>query len=185
MASDPKQNAVGFLEEQHDAIRRMFDEVATTTGEARREAFPPLVRLLAVHETAEEMVVYPALRRAGDEGSQVAAARMEEEDRAKKMLADLEKIDPTASEFDAPFREVRTVVEAHAASEELEVFPLLERTTDEKLLERMTGALQVAEGLAPTHPHKSAPEGAVGNMVIGPFVAMADRARDAIRAVMK
>ncbi|HEX6424490.1 MAG TPA: hypothetical protein VFZ79_13490 [Acidimicrobiales bacterium] len=40
-----------------------------------------------------------------------------------------------------------------AASEELKVFPLLERMTDEKLLERMTGALQVAEGLAPTHPH--------------------------------
>jgi hemerythrin superfamily protein len=185
MASAPRQTAVEFLEAQHDAIRRMFDDVATRTGEARRDAFQPLVRLLAVHETAEEIVVYPALRRAGDEGASVAAARMEEEDRAKKMLADLEKIDPDSAEFDAPFREVRTVVEAHAASEELEVFPLLERTTDEKLLERMTGALQVAEGLAPTHPHKSAPEGAIGNMVIGPFVAMADRARDAIRAVMR
>jgi hypothetical protein len=37
----------------------------------------------------------------------------------------------------------------------------------------------MAEGMAPTRPHKAAPESAVGNLLVGPFVAMVDRVRDA------
>ena len=65
------------------------------------------------------------------------------------------------------------------------MFPLLERTVDEEQLRRMTSALKVAEGVAPTHPHKAAPESAVGNMVVGPFVAIVDRVRDAIRSATR
>ena len=35
--------------------------------------------------------------------------------------------------------------------------------------------------MAPTRPHEAAPESAVGNAVVGPFAALVDRARDAIR----
>jgi hypothetical protein len=39
----------------------------------------------------------------------------------------------------------------------------------------------LAEKFAPTHAHRMAPESAVGNLLVGPFVAMVDRVRDAIR----
>jgi hypothetical protein len=35
--------------------------------------------------------------------------------------------------------------------------------------------------MAPTHAHKMAPTSATGNVVLGPFVAMVDRVRDAIK----
>jgi hemerythrin superfamily protein len=185
MPQTAQQDAVRFLSSQHDEIRHLFQTVAESSGESRREAFETLVRLLAVHETAEEMVVYPALRDAGGEGSRVADARIDEEDRAKKMLADLEKLDPASPEFDQLFREVRVAVEAHAENEEREVFPLLEESRDDGQLRRMAAALEAAERMAPTRPHKAAPESAVGNALVGPFVSVVDRVRDAMRDAMR
>ena len=42
-----------------------------------------------------------------------------------------------------------------------------------------------AENTAPTHAHSMSPESATGNIAVGPFVAIADRARDAIRNAMR
>src|SRR4051812_24421410 len=114
MGTTAQQDAVQFLMTQHDQVRDLFEAVASTKGEARKENFQPLVRLLAVHETAEEMVVYPALRSAGDQGSSIADARLKEEDEAKKLLTDLEKLDPDSSEFESLFTKIRTAVEQHA-----------------------------------------------------------------------
>jgi hypothetical protein len=63
--ADTKQEiyATTFIGRQHDQIRELFDAVASAAPEERAEAFTPLVRLLAVHETAEEMVIYPMAAR--------------------------------------------------------------------------------------------------------------------------
>ena len=180
MADTTNQDAVTFLTDQHQQVRRLFEAVAGSSASDRRDAFEPLVRMLAVHETAEELVIYPAIRNAGDEGNRIADARLHEEDQAKT-LADLEKLDPSSSDFESLFTDFRAAVEAHAENEEREVFPLLEKISDDQTLDRMTSALKVAEGIAPTHPHKTAPESAIGNALVGPFVGMVDRVRDAIR----
>ena len=53
-------DVVEFLKNQHNVIKDMFDEVLHASGTgAREKAFLELRRLLAVHETAEEMVVHP------------------------------------------------------------------------------------------------------------------------------
>jgi hemerythrin superfamily protein len=181
MTQTEQKDAVSFLKDQHRDVRDLFTAIAEANGDERRDQFETLVRLLAVHETAEEMVIYPTIRAEGERGERVAEARLSEEDEAKKMLADLEKLDPSASEFDELLKRFRTAVETHAEREEQEAFPLLESVADDDRLGRMTSALKVVEGLAPTHPHKTAPEGALGNMLVGPFVAMVDRVRDAIR----
>lgn len=180
MTQTAQFDAVRFLRVQHDLVRQLFATVANGNGEQRRESFNQLVRLLAVHETAEEMVVYPSIRQA-ENGEKVATARLAEEDKAKKTLSDLETLEPTTSEFLTRFTTFRAAVEAHADSEEREVFPLLQACNDEQQLRRMTAALKVAEAMAPTHPHKNAPTSAVGNALVGPFVAIVDRVRDAIK----
>ena len=172
--------ATTFIRRQHDQIRELFDAVERAEPEARAEAFEPLVRLLAVHETAEEMVIYP-MAKGGEAGKEIVEQRKAEEDSAKKELVELEKLDPASSEFIKRLAAFRILVFDHAEAEELEVFPLLTEVADTEQLKRMTAQLEVAEAMAPTHPHKTAPESAVGNLVMGPFVAMVDRVRDAIR----
>ena len=175
-------DVVDLLLAQHEEVRQLLSRTQTG-GTVANEAFECLVRLLAVHETAEEEVVYPALRSIGPEGERIAEARKAEEAEAKQSLSDLEKLGVEGRGFALQFQAFRDDVLAHAEAEEHEVFPLLRRTLDADKLESMRTALERAEKLAPTHPHPHGPESAIGNLVVGPFVAVADRVRDAIRNV--
>jgi hemerythrin superfamily protein len=159
----------------------MFTEMDRLEGDKRDELFRCLVATLAVHETAEEEVVHPIARRAGGDANAVVEARLAEEGEAKTMLSELEALGPSGDGFDHKFSQFRSAVLAHAEAEEHQLFPLLEKAVDEDTLRSMTSSLKMAEKMAPTHPHPHAPESAVGNMVLGPFVAVADRVRDALR----
>lgn len=173
-------DAVDLLLAQHQEVKRLFIQVHGAAGD-RAEAFECLVRLLAVHETAEEGVVYPALRSMGAEGERVAEARKAEEGKAKTDLAELEKIGVDGAGFDEKLGVFRVAVLQHATNEEQEVFPLLRASLDPEKLTSMRSKLEKAERLAPTHPHPHGPESALGNLIVGPFVAVADRVRDALR----
>ena len=170
-----------LLRQQHERAKAMFGEVDAATGSTRVQAFDCLRAFLAAHETAEEEVVHPAAKATGDEGKRVVEQRLAEEHEAKKMLSELEKIGPEGAGFDERWNRFKVAVLAHAEAEEHQLFPILEREKDQKNLQWMTDALVTAEKLAPTHAHPHAPESAIGNMLTGPFVAIADRVRDAIR----
>jgi hemerythrin superfamily protein len=170
-------DVIQFLLSQHQQIRTMLDGVLSSTGEARQRAFDDVRELLARHETAEEMIVRPLTRKAPN-GEGVADGRMAEENEAKEVLADLEKMDVDSPAFTAKFTEFRLSVLAHADAEETQEFPLLRRTSDEDALMKARRAVETAEKMAPTHPHPSAKTTAM-NYVAGPFAAMLDRARDA------
>jgi hemerythrin superfamily protein len=170
-------DVIQFLLSQHQQIRAMLDGVLSSTGEARQRAFDDVRELLARHETAEEMIVRPLTRKAPN-GAQVADGRMAEENEAKQVLADLEKMDVDSPAFTATFTEFRQSVLAHADAEEIQEFPLLRQAGDEDALMKARRAVEMAEKMAPTHPHPSAKTSAM-NYVAGPFAAMLDRARDA------
>lgn len=170
-------DVVQFLIAQHQQIRSLMDTVLSSTGEARQRAFDDVRELLARHETAEEMIVRPLTRKA-PAGDQVADGRMAEENEAKEVLADLEKMEVDSPAFTAKFGEFRQSVLAHAEAEETQEFPLLRQNTDADALAKARSAVEKAEKMAPTHPHPSA-KSTTMNYVAGPFAAMLDRARDA------
>lgn len=172
-------DVVGFLKEQHEQIKTMFSEVLSVKGEARRKAFVALRRLLAVHETAEEEIVHPAARRALSDGAAVVDARLKEEHEAKRALTELERLDVDSAEFGTKFLTLQDDVIAHAEAEEHDEFARLADVLEPSRLEQMRKAAEFAEKVAPTRPHPGI-ESATANMLAGPFVAMVDRARDAM-----
>lgn len=178
-AAETDVDAITFLELQHEEIRRMFAQVQQATPDQRAEVFQCLVRLLAVHETAEEQVIHPAARRAAD-AETVVQARLDEESAAKQALADLEKMGVDDPKFDEALNTFRLMVDQHASNEESQEFPLVRAASDDATLATMGDQLRLAEKVAPTHPHPHGPDGAIGNMVVGPFVAVADRVRDVL-----
>lgn len=52
-------DVITLLHRQHETIRTLFAEVETAVGDERTDAWHQLVRLLSVHETAEEEIVHP------------------------------------------------------------------------------------------------------------------------------
>jgi hypothetical protein len=172
----PETDAVGLLMRQHEEIRRLCQKVESNMGARRADAFDRLRRLLAAHETAEEQIVHPLVRRAVPDGDEIVDARLDEERRGKKMLRDLERMGPDDPSFTPMFARFRAAVLEHAEREEIEEFPALRRRGQAEL-RGLAAAIKAAEAMAPTHPHPGV-ESAVSNMLFGGFVSVADRIRD-------
>jgi hemerythrin superfamily protein len=173
-------DVVDLLLGQHTQIRDLFIEVDAATGTARTDAFQRLVRLLAVHETAEEQVVHPLTRLRVEGGADIVDDRLAEEHAAKETLAELEKMGPDASEFAPLLNQLRIDVLDHANKEEAYEFRYLRREVSAVELRAMAATVKAAEAIAPTHPHPGV-ESATANTVAGPALSLFDRTKDLVR----
>jgi hemerythrin superfamily protein len=179
----PEGDVIRVLLEQHSRIRELFSEVLSMDGEHKKHAFDDLRALLAVHETAEEMVLRPVTKETA--GQAVVDARNQEEAEANKVLAELEKLDVDSPDFDEKLKTFEKAVDDHAEAEEHEEFPTVLESCDEDRRKKMGTHLRAAEGIAPTHPHPSTAGSTAAQYAVGPIASLIDRTRDAITAAMR
>lgn len=178
---DNTEDVIDLLSRQHQEIRKLFADIEQATSDRREPLFRELVRLLSVHETAEQELVHPAIRDLG--GGEVVDARVGEEHRATELLSTLTELGPDAEGFDTLLAQLRDDVLAHAEHEEQTEFPILRHGAEPERLVSMAGAVRAAERIAPTRPHPGV-ESPAANLLLGPPLAIMDRARDAIRSAL-
>ena len=172
-------DVVKFLTDQHNLIKDLFEEVFSASDDSAREkAFTELRQLLAVHETAEELILRPVSSKVA--GQQVADARDQEEEQANKVLAELEKMDVDSPEFATQIKAFEKAVSDHAEAEETQEFPQVVAKCDADERQKMGKRLSAAEKVAPTHAHPSTAGSTAAQAVVGPFASIVDRTRDAI-----
>ncbi|MET9847707.1 hemerythrin domain-containing protein [Streptomyces ossamyceticus] len=152
-------------------------------GKERRDAFRRLVRLAAVHETAEEKVVHCFARSALPGGGHVVDDRLAEKRAAKEILADLDDLATDGPTFPPRLMPLRTEVREHARAEERHEFPRRCRGAGPGRRAPMARAVEAAEARAPTRPHPGI-ESPAANPTLGPVAALADRTKDAVREAM-
>jgi iron-sulfur cluster repair protein YtfE (RIC family) len=172
-------NGIDLLLGQHEQITQLLEAVSSAPVEERQASFDELRELLAVHETAEELVLRPITRKDVPGGEAIADARMEEENHSKDVLSKLEKLDASNEEFATQFADFKAAVLEHAQNEEQLEFPAVRNVEDPAALADLEEAIRKAEAKAPTHPHPSA-RSTTAATVLGPFAAMVDKVRDAI-----
>ena len=178
-------DVVDLLLTQHARIEEQFLLVAgAPAGEAKRDAFDDLVRLLSVHETAEEELIHPLSRGLVPGGDPLVDDRLAEERQANEILARLVTDGVDAEGFDAALVLLREAVLAHARHEERYEFTQLRAKVPASQLRALAVAVRAAEALAPTRPHPGT-ESATANLLVGPVLAVADRARDMIREAVR
>ena len=173
--------AIEVLKAQHNQIKALFGAVESASGEVRQREFDHLRALLAVHETAEEEVLRPVTRSAVNNGEAIADSRIHEENEAKEVLANLEKMGVDSPEFLPKFLEFKESVLEHATHEEEQEFPGVQQAKTHDELVEMAKRIKIAERMAPTHPHPSA-KTTEANYLMGPFDAMLDRVRDRMKS---
>ena len=178
----PEGDVIRILLEQHARIRELFADVKSAEGDHRQHAFDELRALLAVHETAEEMVLRPVTRDVA--GQAVFDAHLQEEAEANEVLKHLESLDVTSADFAAELESFEAAVDQHAEAEETEEFPHVLSSCDEDKRRVMGTQILAAEKVAPTHPHPSAAGSVTAQYAMGPFASLVDRTRDAIKAVL-
>jgi len=176
------EDVVAVLLDQHTRIKTRFAQVKRAAeGKDRNAALRELVHLLVVHETAEQEVVHPAVKRLRKTSAPMVDERLHEESEAQRLLAQIEGMDTGTPLFLDSLESLRKAVEAHADAEEKDELPVLRRACTKEELIKMARAVRGAELIAPTHPHPDL-GAAAANVLTGTPVALADRIRDALRS---
>ena len=177
-------DVVTFLTGQHERARALLAdlrEAVAVVAELTHDMAGPfreLVELVATHEAAEEIIVYPRLKAELQEG-RLAEECLVEEHEVKQLLAKLEKMAPAFFGFPDALAGFEDKLVAHAEHEERAVFPILEARVPPAERQKLAGNFLYAAARAPSHAHAHSPGSAVGNAILGPVLATIDRIRDA------
>lgn len=171
---------VSTLLDDHATIRSLLAALDAAAEPERETALRKLVAELASHESAEEAVVYPALRQAAAGGRAIADDRLAEELAAEHHLHDLEAAGPHDRWFGGAVARLRREVEEHATAEERTVFPVLESTLDADRLATLHDEYTRARRRGPTHPHPLSPHKSRATAVAAPLAGMVDRVGDTL-----
>jgi hemerythrin superfamily protein len=142
------QNAIDLLKQDHDKVRKLLAELASTTERAekkRTELLEKIEKEIKIHTQLEEELFYPAFKKAnGKENERMFHEAVEEHRAVEEMvLPDLKQTDPTTPEFSGRAKVLKELIEHHASEEEEDLFPRARETMSEEQLEQL--AVQIEE----------------------------------------
>lgn len=174
-------NVIELLQRDHSEVDELFRRVnLSDKPESIDELTKQIVHDLSVHAAVEEQFVYPLIRAKVDGGSALADEAIEEHQQAKRLLADLEKLDAGSAEHSATMQELIESIRHHVEEEEGDLFPKLRAEVSEGTLDKMGALVEQAKKVVPTHPHPLVPGTATAQLLAGPWAAMADKVRDVL-----
>lgn len=181
-----KQRLWTVMQADHDLV---FDLINALTGGAgkpqgsldeHREIARQLVSLSSVHEAAEELVIWPEVRRRCKDGGELVLEATSQERQAKRALNELNRVKPGNSEFDECVNTVASEARSHITYEQNQIWPPLADQVSDEDAERLAGAYLAARSKAPTRPHPHTPPVPALLGSVGLVMAGMDRARDAL-----
>jgi hemerythrin superfamily protein len=182
-------DAIALLKQDHATIKTLFKryQALAHDGDAgkKQELSRRIIEELSIHAAIEEQVFYPSVKAHDSRWAAQIDKALEEHKVAKWELAALQKMVPDDARFDAKFAVLVQNVLYHIEEEETELFASLHRTFAREELDALADALLLAKRAVPTHPHPRLPDEPPGNMVVAPLVAVFDRSRDLLTAVVE
>ena len=128
-----------ILAAEHDMALAIFDKMLATDDTQtfkRKMLLMKLTHALDKHAHQEEMVVYPALREANEEGD--ADTLEGEHGYIKTCIYQLNEMGPDSPTWLEVVRDFRRLVAEHAKMEEEQVFPSFKRSMSEEQNDRIT-----------------------------------------------
>lgn len=167
-------NLVELVMADHRCARELFAQVRATPMPVKAEAFRELVALLVSHETAEALILYPAMSRFLPDGEPAARARLAEHRAQEALLARLQRLEVGSPAFDVVLDALDSLHEAHVREEEQLCVPLLEAANSSVLLQRLGERFEAIRKAAPLYRPA---EGAAGlDVTTTPLPRLTDEA---------
>ncbi len=176
---DLNTDVVDVLISDHRDVTALIGEIKTITDPMiRRDLTDTAISELVRHAVAEEMYVYPAMRKHLPDGERAVEHDIEEHKELERTMKQLEALDVSSPDFDGAIGKLEALLADHVQDEEGEQFPELRLRVPREDLVELAGKVETAKKLAPTRPHPSAPNSEVFHKLVGPGVGMVDRLRD-------
>ena len=176
------------LGQDHQEVKRMLAELekgptaATGASEAqlalRKKMTEELIIEESRHEALEEMYFWPAVRDHIQSGSTLADEAIGQEQAAKQVLANLDKVGSGDAEFERLLGKFVTDAREHIEFEETQVWPLLRTALPAETSAELGKKIAEGKKTAPTRPHPHNPPSPGALKTAGPVAAAADKARD-------
>jgi hemerythrin superfamily protein len=177
--SSTEHDVVDILTIDHREATSLIAQIwSTQDPEQRRDLADTLISELVRHSVAEEMYVYPAMKKHLPNGDEAVEHDTEEHKELEQTMKELEAVEPDDARFDELVRKLETTLVDHIDDEEADQFPELRARVPRSELVEMAGKVETAKKLAPTRPHPSAPNAEVFHKLVGPGVGLVDRLRD-------
>jgi hemerythrin-like domain-containing protein len=179
-------DALALLREDHIKVLAILDEldVKSWSGPAKDDAdrkrlVTELVMAESAHEAIEEEFFWPSVQHWLEEGRQLAAPALEQEQAAKRALEELDKLEPGDPGFETLLTRVIADAREHIGYEEREVWPSVQRMARSEL-EQIGKKMAIAKKAAPTRPHPHTPPKPGVLKTAGIAAAAVDKMRDAV-----
>jgi hemerythrin superfamily protein len=180
-STEPGVDVVDVLISDHRDVTALIANIWSVADPMiRRDLTDTAISELVRHAVAEEMYVYPAMRKHLPNGDEAVEHDIEEHKELERAMKDLEAVDVSGTEFDGVLRRLEALLADHVQDEESEQFPELRRAIPHDELVEMAGKVERAKKLAPTRPHPSAPNSELFHKIAGPGVGLVDRLKDLI-----
>jgi hemerythrin superfamily protein len=178
-SSETRQDVVDVLISDHRDVTALIGEIWSVKDPMiRRDLTDTAISELVRHAVAEEMYVYPAMRKYLADGDKAVEHDVEEHKELERTMKQLEDVDVSSADFDERLRELESTLADHVQDEESEQFPELRRRVPQEELVELAGKVETAKKLAPTRPHPAAPNSELFHKLVGPGVGLVDRLRD-------
>ena len=172
------QDVVDMLTTDHHEVLDLLQQIKiTANSEGRRDLADTVISELVRHSVAEEMYVYPAMKKYLPDGDEAVDHDVEEHKELEQTMKKLESVDAQSPEFTQLLGELEDILRDHVSDEENEQFPQLRAQVPREELIEIGGEVENAKKLAPTRPHPLAPNNEVFHKLVGPGVGLVDRLR--------
>lgn len=174
-----EQDVVDLLTTDHHEVLDLLQQIKVTVdAEERRDLADTVISELVRHSVAEEMYVYPAMRKHLPDGDEAVDHDTKEHRELEKTMKKLEGADAGGTEFTELLAELETILRDHVDDEENEQFPELRARIPREELVKIGQKVEAAKKAAPTRPHPLAPNNQLFHKLVGPGVGLVDRLRD-------
>src|SRR3990167_1194937 len=171
------------IKQDHKQIRLLFSEYkkfrdSKDLNEARKW-YHQWGWEVARHSVAEEVVIYPEMKKKLD--AKKVEELYSEQQETKEQLSRLESLAIETNEFDKIMEKINKALNEHMQKEEEEQIPEFERVTDSQVLKDLAKKFEHRKKIVPTRPHPNAPTTPYLETLVGLIAAPIDKVSDLFR----
>ena len=137
-------NALTLLKDDHKRVKKMLDDIDSTTERAEKTRTEGLAKLkaeLTIHETIEEEIFYPALKEHAV-AKDIVLEAFEEHDVVDAIMREIEQTPVDDETWGAKFTVMKENLEHHIEEEEGEMFEKARQVFDEETLRSLGERMQ-------------------------------------------
>ncbi|MFJ4394359.1 hemerythrin domain-containing protein [Pseudomonas sp. NPDC089396] len=140
-------NAIELLMQDHKLVKKLLEELSTTTERAVKKRAELLQRIeheLQIHTALEEDILYPAIKQAGgkEEAKMYYEAKEEHRTVDSLVLPDLLHTETGTVAFAGRVKVMKELLEHHIEEEEVELLPTAKKLLGKDVLEQLGQAMQ-------------------------------------------